>query len=261
MLASYIRRLREERGISQEQLAKEIGVSRPTYVLIEKGERELTISEAQKLARIFGIRIEDFMDAKKSDVKVELPEEDGPTTKKEEKQEMRISVPQKNMKKFKEVLLYLLQKVGAKPNVGETVLYKLLYFIDFDYYEKFEEQLMGLQYKKNHHGPTPLGFAEIVERMEKHEELMCVKSKYFQYDQKKYMPLREPDLTTLSAREMKHIDEVIARLGEKNATEIREYSHEDIPWIIAEEGKPLEYEAVFYRSPKTSVRNYDDDSL
>jgi hypothetical protein len=67
-----------------------------------------------------------------------------------EKQEIRIDVPQKNLKKFKEVLLYILEKVGGKPNVGMTVLYKLLYFIDFDYYEKFEEQLIGATYIKNH---------------------------------------------------------------------------------------------------------------
>ncbi len=45
--------------------------------------------------------------------------------------------------KFKEVLLYILGKVGSLPNVGETVIYKLLYFIDFDYFEMYEEQLIG----------------------------------------------------------------------------------------------------------------------
>jgi len=43
------------------------------------------------------------------------------------------------IEKFKEVLLYILGKVGSKPNIGQTVLYKLLYFIDFNYYEKYEE--------------------------------------------------------------------------------------------------------------------------
>lgn len=57
--------------------------------------------------------------------------------KQRQKQEIRVSVPQKKLDKFKEVLLYVLGKVGSKPNVGETVLCKLLYFIDFDYYEKY----------------------------------------------------------------------------------------------------------------------------
>ena len=38
-------------------------------------------------------------------------------------------------KKLKNVILYILEKCAGKPNVGETVLYKLLYFIDFDNFE------------------------------------------------------------------------------------------------------------------------------
>ena len=57
---------------------------------------------------------------------------------------------------------------------------------------------------------------------------------------------------------MRHIDEVLARLGDKNAKELSEYSHEDTPWLVAKENQPLDYEAVFYRTPKTSVRNYDE---
>ena len=44
---------------------------------------------------------------------------------------------------FREVVLYVLDKVGDLPETGETVLHKLLYFIDFDFYEKYEESLMG----------------------------------------------------------------------------------------------------------------------
>ena len=43
-LFQKIKRLREENGFSQEYVAKELGMSRPTYVQIEIGERELTIS-------------------------------------------------------------------------------------------------------------------------------------------------------------------------------------------------------------------------
>lgn len=66
--------------------------------------------------------------------------------KKTESPDIRISIPENNIEKFKQVFLYILSKVGARPNVGQTVLYKLLYFIDFDYYELYEKQLMGLSY-------------------------------------------------------------------------------------------------------------------
>ena len=172
---------------------------------------------------------------------------------------LQIRVTEKNLKKFKQVLLYILEKVGSKSNVGETVLHKILYFIDFDYYEKYEENLMGATYIKNFHGPTSVEFGSIVKDMQEKGELEAVKSKYFKYEQKKYLPRQHPDLSALSARELEHIDDVLARLSDKNAKEIEIYSHEDIPWKVAKAGQRLSYESVFYRDARYSVRNYDDE--
>ncbi len=143
--------------------------------------------------------------------------------------------------------------------MGETVIHKLLYFIDFNYYEKFEENLMGATYIKNHHGPTSVELKDIIDDMQKNKEIEAVKSQYFKYEQKKYLPIKRPNLNIFSAREIEHIDDVLARLSDKNAREIENYSHGDIPWKVAEDGKPLSYESVFYRDEHYSVRNYDDE--
>ena len=254
MLAKFIQEQRKKRNLTQEFLASALKISRPTYVQIERGERELNISEARELASIFDMSLEDFLDGKEQKSKVTIEK------KSEEKtNDLQIRVTAKNLEKFKQVLLYVLNKVGGKPNVGETVLHKLLYFIDFDYYEKFEENLMGATYIKNHHGPTSIELGKIVELMEKNKELSVVPQKYFGYEQKKYLALKEPNLKMLSARDIDHIDDVLARLSDKNAKEIENYSHEDIPWKSARDGKPLSYETVFYRDEKYSVRNYDDE--
>lgn len=255
-LYKKLRLLREQNRFSQEQLADELGISRPTYMQIEKGERELTISEAKKLAGIFGLSLENFLgDAIPPSREVVLE----PAKKEQKESDIRIVMPRANVKKFKEVLLYVLSKVGAKPNIGETALYKLLYFIDFDFYEKFEEQLMGARYIKNHYGPTPVEFKKVVEDMEQKGEIEKIKSKYFQYEQKKYLPRRDPDLNSLSAQEIKHIDEVLARLSDKNANELTDYSHNDVPWKVHKSGETISYESVFYRDEDHSVRNYDDE--
>ncbi|MFH0798767.1 MAG: type II toxin-antitoxin system antitoxin SocA domain-containing protein [Pseudomonadota bacterium] len=256
-LAAHLRQLREKAKLSQDYVAVKIGVSRPTYIQIEKGERELTISEAEKLSALFGLTLDDFLQAKEppsSHVVIDNPSK---TPKKDSG--IRISVPQKNLRKFKEVLLYILEKVGAKPNIGETAIYKLLYFIDFDYYEKFEEQLIGATYMKNKFGPTPIEFVKIADDMKKKKEIEQVASKYFQYEQKKYLPLRPPDLSVLSAREISHVDDVLARLSDKSAKELSDYSHEDMPWRVHKEGEKISYESVFYRDYEHSVRSCDDE--
>jgi DNA-binding XRE family transcriptional regulator/uncharacterized phage-associated protein len=255
-----IRDLRGEGEYSQEFLAEELGISRPTYVAIEKGEKELTITQAQKLASIFGMSLNDLIAGKKPVVRVSLQKGDKKNTFLENK-EIRISVPQKKIDKFKEILLYILEKAGSKPNIGITALYKLLYFIDFDYYEKFEEQLIGATYIKNHFGPTPIEFKKISDEMIVGGELEQVKSKYFQREQTKFIPIRKANVSILNGQEIKHVDEVLARLSDKNALELTEYSHKDVPWLTAKDGETLDYEAVFYRTTDTSVRDYGDDNL
>lgn len=261
MLGKFILEQRKKHNLTQEFLASKIGISRPTYVQIEQGERDLTITEARKLSDIFGIVFDDFVQGKESlSPKIELERQTMSKKEKQEtKQEMRISVPQENIKKLKETFLYILEKIGALPNIGEAVICKILYFIDFDYYEKYEEQLIGATYIKNHHGPTPVAFTEIVKQMENDNDLVQVVKKYFQYDQKKYLPRRKANLSIFSAREKELIDAEIERFKDFNASKIKEYSHKDVPWIGSADLQPISYEAVFYRTPEFSVRQYDNE--
>lgn len=257
MLSKFIKQQRTKRKMTQEYFASELGISRPTYMQVERGERELTISEARKLAAIFDMSIENFLAGKDISHQIAITGKKKKTQRKESS--IRISVPQEKAEKFEQILLYILAKIGGKPNIGQTVLYKLLYFIDFDYYEKTEEQLTGAKYIKNHYGPTPVMFAKIIERMEKEGKVEKIKSKFYKYEQSKYLvnPQIQIDLSALSAQELAHIDWEINRLGDLTATQISALSHLDTPWKVAKEREALEYEHVFYRPEETSVRQYE----
>ena len=223
---------RKKLGISQESVAKVLGLTRQTIAKIESGERKLKPSEKAKLKEYF-----DSISGESAYI--------------------RINIPQRNIEKFKQVLLYVLEKVGAKPNVGETVIYKLLYFIDFDYYEKYEKQLMGLTYFKNKYGPAPREFKRVVDDMIKADELEEVRSSYFKHDQKKYLPKVKPDLSVLSGQELELIDSVLERFSDKSAKEMSDITHRDTPWLVAKDKENLEYESAFYRPDEFSVREYD----
>lgn len=254
-LGKRIKQLRGAEGISQEKLSSLIGISRPAISQIESGERKITAEELVLFAKTFNLNLENLVDPQ-SAPSVSLPESEVPVSKGE--REIRISIPQKNLEKFREVLLYILGRVGSLPNVGETVLYKLLYFIDFDYYETYEEQLIGASYQKNHHGPTPVEFIKIVERMIEDQEIEKVKSEYFNFPQTKYLPRRAADLSKLKANELNLIEKVLCRFSDWNATQLNDYSHKDIPWMTTENGKIIPYEAVFYRTAPYSVRQYGE---
>jgi len=44
-----------------------------------------------------------------------------------------------------------------------------------------------------------------------------------------------------------------------NASQINEYSHNDVPWLTTENQGIIEYESVFYRTSSYSLREYDED--
>ncbi|NQY74678.1 MAG: DUF4065 domain-containing protein [Candidatus Margulisbacteria bacterium] len=259
MFGKYLERLRIKHGISQESLANSLDITRPTYTAIEKGKRALKVPEARILADTFNLPLANFLNEK--DIEIVSDGLSKSDISDSDESNLRISVPEEKKDKFKQVLLYILSKIGSRPNIGETVLYKILYFIDFDYYEKYESQLMGLRYFKNHYGPTPYIFKSLVEEMINNNEVEKIKSSYFTKEQTKYLPHIEPDLTILTGQEMEHIDWELSRFEHFSAQNITERSHNDVPWISAEEGQPIQYESVFYRTAETSVRNYDDEEV
>ena len=58
-MKNRIEELRNEKGIRQEELAKQLGVSRQTISSLENGRYNPSILLAYKVAVIFGLTIED----------------------------------------------------------------------------------------------------------------------------------------------------------------------------------------------------------
>ncbi|MDR4952940.1 helix-turn-helix domain-containing protein [Chryseobacterium sp. ES2] len=59
-IGSKIRRLRENKGFSQEEMAERLQISRSAYSRIESGETNSWVNHIQKLCENFDIKPEDF---------------------------------------------------------------------------------------------------------------------------------------------------------------------------------------------------------
>lgn len=246
IIGKKIKEMREKIHLTQEELAKKLGIPRPSVSQIEAGQREITSSELEKLSQIFEISIDELLNPE--GFKKEM-----------RKLKRKNGLPSFNKEMFKQTLLYILTRCGARPNVGKTVLYKLLYFCDFNYYELYEKPLTGAAYRKITYGPAPCEFDEIVEEMKKEKQLQEVYSEYYGQPQIKYLPLVEPDLSRLTAEQKEVIDRVIENLSPLDAKKISDYSHEDIPWKSTKEKDIIDYELVFYRTVPYSVRKYPEE--
>ena len=65
-LGAHISVLRKEQGITQAELARTLGVSQQTVFAYELGDRRVSVLMLIKLAKIFGVPVEDLMGMTKS---------------------------------------------------------------------------------------------------------------------------------------------------------------------------------------------------
>lgn len=244
--------LRKTKGLSQEDLAKLIDLSRSSLAQIEIGKRGIDVLELKRICNALHCSFYALLgDEEQPVIRYETPPKPEP--------EMRISVPKLQLEKFKQVLLYVLGRCAGKPNVGETVLNKLLYFADFNHYEIYEEQMTGVTYRKLPFGPVPQEIESVLQLMVDDGQLQRIKTEYHGYPQTRYLPLQKPDLQLLKASEKDVIDHVIDQMGDWSAATISDWSHKDMPWRATMDGQDISYELAFYRELPFTVRVYDED--
>lgn len=248
--------MRKQKGLSQEDLALLVKMSRPSLTQVELGKRGLDIFELQRLSIALEFSLDEIMSMEFTSMSELEKNEAKQVTQKSE----RNSKPKLQINKFKNVLIYILEHCAGKPNVGETVLNKLMYFSDFNYYEIYEEHLTGAEYRKFPYGPVPQKLDTIIHQMIEENQIQRLKTNYHNLAQNRFIPLVKADLKTLKASEKEVIDKVIAQMSDWSANSISAYSHNDMPWKASKEGDSINYELAFYREAPYSVRNYAEDT-
>ena len=65
-IVSCVRAVRKDKGITQQELAEAVGVTRQTIIAIEKGNYTPSVLLALKLAKYIGQPVEDIFGIKKN---------------------------------------------------------------------------------------------------------------------------------------------------------------------------------------------------
>ena len=176
-IMNTIKMLRQKYEYTQEEFARMINVSKATVIAYEKDSSNIPASTVANIAKLFDVDC-DCIIHNTEPKSYTYEEMRGEIESQDSSYPIRIEIPEQDVEKFKEVFLYIIGKIGALPHVGQTVLYKILYFIDFDYYELHEKPLIGAKYIKNTYGPTPVDFAKITKKMVEDKELIIVKDAF-----------------------------------------------------------------------------------
>lgn len=158
--------------------------------------------------------------------------------------EMTKVVP--NISKLAEMTHYIIYKCQPMPHFGKTVLYKLLYFSDFNHYKKYFGAISNEEYRKLEFGPAPSHFDNALDKLTKDEKVEYFAPKK-DGDAWIFKPLKKPETTLLNNEELQTIDKVLKKLGCMNATKISKLSHEDNPYKSSKLKEIIDYNLVFYR--------------
>lgn len=240
-IGQFLRHLRNKFRLTQEYIAKKIGVSRPTLNKIESDKAELTLQQAKKLADFYNIPLINLIlgkdsisvDTRKNLAGLSNSNEEESTEDQVNELTALKSDYRENLKD--EVVLYLCIRLMGEPLIFEMDLKKILFLIDVEAMEKILTPLPGFKYAKGANGPEPQGWQGFIEKMIAAKIISRVNVPPYKYPFVKLLALREPRFEILKAREFLLIDEIITTYKmldkdnvQENIDNIKSYAETDL---------------------------------
>lgn len=154
-----------------------------------------------------------------------------------------------NEDKFRALVLYITWQTRDDPRFGRTKLAKTLFYSDFDAYADDGRPLTGARYEHYPFGPFPPALSDVQGELVG-AGVAELRGGAFEGDEKKLVPLQEPDPSSLELWERQFLDAKIAGLAEHETWRVSERSHEHPGWLATVDEEEIPYEtALISREP------------
>lgn len=216
-ITDKVTKLREQSGLTQEEVANKLGISRQRWILVEKGERDLSTEELGKLAELFGVEVADFFE--------EIPD----------------------VEKFRQMYFACLKFASdERGGVPKTKLAKLLYLADFTQFFKELEPMSGVKYRRMEYGPVADIFFSITDDMFDSGKISITPM-----DRALIISSNTRDMTfdRLSKGELSLIEKICELWKDKHTAEIVNFTHEQKPWKMCRDGEYIPYSLIIQEDP------------
>lgn len=220
-----IKNIRKTKMISQAEVADKIGVSRSTYIDVEKGEKELTLSQLKQMAGLFNISLEELI-----------------------YDTAQIAFTDYNLEKYKQIVLNCLESGGDTKDgkITKTKLAKLVYLVDFSWFYNHLEPMSGLNYRRIQQGPVPDQYFRIIDELYE-SGAISIKNKGTAF---LIEATENVSKDLLSVDELKMIKAVSEKWKDKSTLEIVDFTHRQLPWKICRQGELIPYELITQEEPE-----------
>src|SRR3989338_8881954 len=215
--APFIKALRTKRGLSQAELAIKLGMSRPSYIAIEQGKRELTMGEFEKLSRIFGVSFEEM--------------ESGQSP---------------NYEKYKQMVLAFLRLENKIP---KTKLAKLVYLADAGWFYYKVQSMSGMQYRKMQYGPVADPYFRVIEDLYENGQIDIEQREDGAMLISETRAGAKNALTEIKKEESKLIKDIGSKWKGKKTKEIVEFTHNQLPYLCAGDNEIISLGLITQENP------------
>ncbi|MBU0648808.1 SocA family protein [Patescibacteria group bacterium] len=153
-----------------------------------------------------------------------------------------------NQEKYKNIILFFANKI-KNGTLGKLKIMKLLYFLDFDYFEKYGKSVSGDEYLRFENGPIPRMGEKMLKKMSGKDVRIIRKKMSFGYnDQQHIKPLKDFDVKFFSKEELLFLDETANKWEEFTGAEMKSASHGEAPWIATKADDVIDYNLAYYRN-------------
>ncbi len=126
---------------------------------------------------------------------------------------------------------------------------KLLYFLDFDFFEKSGKSITGDEYLRFEKGPVPRMAVSLLEKMDGKEiKITNIKMPKGYNDKQHIQALKTFDISLFSKEKLMMMEEVADKWEKFTGSEMKNASHGEAPWIATKPNDVIDYNLAYYRN-------------
>jgi len=153
-----------------------------------------------------------------------------------------------NEKKYKNAILFFANKI-QNGTLGKLKLMKLLYFLDFDFFEKYGNTVTGDEYLRFENGPVPRMGEKMIKNMTGKDIRIVKRTIGPGYnDQQHIEAIKSFDIQVFSKEELVMLEEIADKWEKFSGSEMKNASHGEAPWIATKPNDVIDYNLAYYRN-------------
>ncbi len=151
--------------------------------------------------------------------------------------------------KYYNIILYFADKIQNN-TLGKVKLMKLLYYLDFDFFEKYGKPVTNDSYVRLPLGPVPRSADKIIDEMKSKGLIKVCRQKISEdmNDRQLVVGLKKPDLKVFSSEEMEMLNIIVSKWEKFSGKEMKDASHGEAPWIATKPNCVIDYNLAYYRN-------------